>query len=136
MQKILDARPMMTMYFGVMLVLVGVLVLWNRETEAASNLLLEVRHQHALKQLPFEFGNYTQRCVSDVVCIQAYVTEGWRKATSLERSCVVALLVGFVLTLIGRYWNPAMFANTKTQSMGMSQNSLPAQSAKKPGSWF
>lgn len=136
MQKLLDARPMITMYFGVLLVLVSSLVLWNKNTDAIVGLFTAIKHQHLARGLAFELGDYAGRCASDLNCITAYLTVGWQESSPLERSAVVSLGLGLMFTLIGRYWNPALQSSNKTQATGMDQNALPAQSAGKPGSWL
>jgi hypothetical protein len=133
MNKVVDARPMLTMYLGVVLVLVATLVLWSKSSDEGLSLFISVKKQHVQQGVEFKLTEYLQRCVSNLACVGAYVGAGWRVASPLERSTTVTLVLGLILTMVGRYWNPALQASNKTQANGMDQNALPAKSAMKPG---
>jgi hypothetical protein len=133
MHKVLDARPLVTTYLGVVLVLASSGVLWLRQTDAGEKLLSAVKQQHAARGVPFRVDAYLGRCATDLRCLGAYAAEGWRVATPLERSSVAGLTVGVIFLIVGKYWNPALQASNRTQAKGLDMNALPARAASKPG---
>lgn len=135
MYKMVDARPIITTYLGVILVLASSGVLWLRQIDAGERLLGAVRQQHVARGVAFRLDNYLGRCANDLGCVSAYALEGWRVASPLERSSAAGLVVGVLFLIVGKVWNPALQASNRTQARGFDMNALPARAASKPGWW-